>query len=196
MRNTPSIPPLEERDDTTLIEDLCLALRDVGGYWCPEDASQSAPKIEEVKRIYALLLERRVGVTNRIDRLSEETSWRMADLLSDCLGYPNVLPYVKDKDGIRRALRCALCGKGEVPDKLGIWSCDACLVAVREVLRSCSPMPGLVLFRTYNDSKRCNHADSDTVLFTFDDESEFPIDNGRCDTCLSEEQERRKKLGE
>ena len=194
MRNTPAIPPLEERDDTTLIEDLCLALRDVGGLWCPEDDGRAAARIEEVKKIYALLLERRVDVKDRIDRLSEETSWRMADLLSDCLGYPNVLPYVKDKDGIRRALRCSLCGQGEFPDKLGIWMCDACLVAVRELLSSCSPMPGLVLFRTYNDSKRCNHADSDTVLFTFDDPYEFAIDNGRCDTCLTDEQERRKKL--
>jgi hypothetical protein len=127
MRNTPPIPPIEQCDSTTLIEDLCLALRDVGGYWFPDHEGCASKKIEEVQRIHAELAARQVDIRERLEVLTEETSWLMADLLNDCLSYPKVLPYVREKDGIRRSLRCPLCGKSEFPDRSGVWMCDNCL---------------------------------------------------------------------
>ena len=55
----------------------------------------------------------------------------------------------------------------------------------------CIPPPGLLFYRTYNTSKRCSHADSDTVLVTRDDE-EFWY-TGRCKVCLLDEKTSRSR---
>jgi hypothetical protein len=129
-----------------------------------------------------------------MNRLSEETSWRMEELLDDCLKYPKVIPYVKETDGIRRSLRCPICRRGEIPDRLGVEMCDPCVRDAIESLQSRVPITGLILFRTYNDSKRCRHADSDTVLMTFDDEYDYEMAHCYCKQCLLDEQQRRANL--
>jgi hypothetical protein len=118
----------------------------------------------------------------------------MEELLEDCLNYPKVIPYVRDKDGIKRSLRCPICGRGEIPDRLGVWLCDRCVSDAIESLQKRTPMKGLVLFRTYNESKRCEHADSETVLMAFDDEYDFEMGNNYCVQCLTDEQRRRLTL--
>jgi hypothetical protein len=194
MRNTPPKSPIEQRETAELIEDLCIALRDVGGSWFPDYDEHVPKKIEEVQRLHAELMARNVDLSARISRLTEETSWRMEDLLRDCLSYPKAIPYVRDKDGVRRALRCPLCHRGEIPDRFGVWMCNNCLLVAIESVRSRVPAKGLILFRTYNESKRCKHADSETVLMAFDDEYDFQMGTNYCMRCLVEEQERRKKL--
>lgn len=80
-----------------------------------------------VQRLHGELLRRGVEVTRRLERLSEETSWQMMSLLSDCLMYPEVIPYVRERDGIRRVLRCPACREREIPRREGfVWLCDAC----------------------------------------------------------------------
>lgn len=191
MRNTPPRPPIDQRESAELIEDLCIALRDVAGYWFPDDDNGMAAFIREVQQIHVELEARHVDVRERINRLSDETSWQMQPLLEESLQYPKVVPYVRDQDGIRRAFRCPICGQREVPDRKGIWLCDVCLANALKSVQSRHPSQGLVLFRTYNTSKRCKHADSDTVLMMFDDEYDFQMGHSFCERCIAEEQQRR-----
>src|SRR5262245_46931536 len=73
----------------------------------------------------------------------------------------------------------------------GIWICDECLSETIESVRSRKQLMGLILIRTYNETKRCEHADSETVLMAFDDEYDFQMENSYCERCLVDEQRRR-----
>jgi hypothetical protein len=192
MRNTPSRESIEKRETEELLEDLCLALRDVGvrDYWLHDD-EQAISFVKEVQLIYSELNKRNVDLLDRLNQLSDETGWQMEPLLSECLAYPETIPYVREKDGVRRVFRCPICERREMPDRDGIWLCDICLIQAIESIRNRTPSKGLVLFRTYNESKRCKHADEDTVLMTFDDEYDYQMGNSYCERCLIEEQHRR-----
>lgn len=115
----------------------------------------------------------------------------MEQLLQECLLYPEVIPYVRGRDGVRRVFRCWVCEKREMPDLDGIRLCNECLSAAIESVRSRKPLKWLILFRTYNETKRCKHADSETVLMAFNDEYDFQMENSYCEQCLIEEQRHR-----
>jgi len=184
------------RDSDELIEDLCLALRNVaiGNYGLPGD-QRIVKYIDEVKALYAEILKRDVNSEVRIRQLSGETGWQMEVLLADCLAFPAVCPYLRDEDGIRKYFRCPLCRKAEFPVDSKLEMCDECLERVAGILDTIPPLytppPGLLFYRTYNSSKRCSHADSDTVLVTRDDE-EFWY-TGRCKVCLLDEKTSRSR---
>jgi hypothetical protein len=188
MANTPLLP-ITERDTAILLEDLCLALRDVG---VRDSALPSDPRvvqaIKEVVLIHCELDRRRVDIRERLLTLSRETKWRMLDLLDDCLAFPNVVPYVREEDGIRRRLRCTICGKEERPPNAQFWMCDNCLKRVIEAIESKTPIDRIILFRTFNTGARCSHADSETVLAT---ETWQDIIFGNCVKCFAEELQRR-----
>ena len=59
MRNTSPEPTVEERDTARLIEDLCLALRDVGvqNFHVPND-ERGLASIKSVQQIHAELEKR------------------------------------------------------------------------------------------------------------------------------------------
>ena len=193
MKNTPPRIPVRERETSDLVEDLCIALRNVGcgDYRLPNDERVIA-FIHEVQQVSAELGARGVNSNDRIQRLSTETSWQMQTLLEECLAFPSVVPYVKEVDNVRRAFRCPICRQREFPDREGISLCNRCLESARAAILSTTPTEGLVLFRTYNKSKRCVHADSDTVLMTFEDEYDFDMGNCYCERCLLAEQNRRR----
>jgi hypothetical protein len=128
MKNTPAELPIEQRKTEELTEDLCLALRDVGvqDYRLPRDEHVLADVLR-VQRLHSELSRRGAEVTRRLERLSEETSWQMIPLLRDCLMYPEVTPYVRERDGIRRLWRCPACREREISGREGVvWLCDAC----------------------------------------------------------------------
>lgn len=193
MRNTTPEPPIEERETTGLIEDLCLALRDVGvrDYGLPDDA-RAVSAIENVRRIHAELERRGANFTQRLAQVSEETKWQMAPLLRECLDYPEVIPYVRESDGVRRAFRCSVCRRREFPDRKGLFLCDACLVQAAESTRTLVPWGGLLLFRIYNEAVWCKHANAETVLMAFDGYD--GIEYAWCGQCIKEEQARRSTL--
>jgi hypothetical protein len=194
MPNTPPPLPIEQRETPDLVEDLCLALRNVGvgDYTLRRDVQgEMLTHIKEVQKIYSELQKRNVHPRDRIILLSNETNWQMHRLLDDCLAYPDVIPFVREIDGIRRALRCPLCLKKEVPDREGIWLCDACLSAAINAIDNKTPVDGLVLLRTYNPSKWCDHADAETVMMVFDNDW---IGEGYCKECLLQERSRRDQL--
>lgn len=191
MHDTPPPPPAHQRDDETLLADLCIALRDVGVRDGDLPAGQRVLSgIEDVRSVYGELQRRGIDPTARLDELSVQTRWRMNDLLRDCLAFPRTLPYVKEADGIRRFLRCILCHKAErPPDSTQFWMCDGCLRRVTEAIERREPIDGIVLFRTYNAEARCAHADAETVLATYSWASDIVF--GNCGWCFHEEVGRR-----
>jgi hypothetical protein len=193
MRNTSPEPPIEQRDTARLVEDLCLALRDVGVWdYNPPDDERRVPAVRNVQQIHAELVKRGADVRPRIAQLSGETKWQMEPLLQECLAFPETIPYVRESDGVRRAFRCYVCGKREFPDRAGLLLCDVCLDGAAEAIRSRAPRGGLLLFRVYNESKWCKHADAETVMMAFDDYDS--LDYAWCEECISEEKERRSKV--
>lgn len=196
MRATPLKPPISERDSETLLEDLCLALRDVGvrDYEFLTGDKRTIEYVNQVKIIYAELQNRGVQIISRIIRLSEETSWQMEHLLNDCLRYPKVIPFVREKDGIRRRLRCSLCRQAERPiDDQRFGLCDNCLNQVLHAIKACTPISGIVLYRIYNREKWCIHGNPDAVLANYDYEDDYWGWDGWCEQCIIEEQGRRQK---
>jgi hypothetical protein len=190
MANTPPRPSIGNRSNEELLEDLCIALRNVAcnDYELP-NGERVAQYVYEVRAIHAELMTRRVDWVQRLERLSQETRWQIPQLLEDCLSYPQRLPYVRDLDGIRRTLRCTLCAEGErPPDAKLFWSCNECMKRVLHALQSLSPSDGIILFRTYNSECRCAHADADTVLAV---ESSTDTIFGVCEKCVSAELVRR-----
>ncbi len=173
-----------------LVEDLCLALRDVGVWtWSLPNDENAVSKVKNVQEIYALLEQRKADVRPRIRHLSEETSWQMETLLQECLAFPEIVPYVRDLDGVRRSFRCSICQKREFPDREGIFLCDVCLAQAKDSFESKLPMNGLLLLRLYNEAYWCKHADSETVLMAFDDYG--TLEDTWCEKCIVEEQARR-----
>ena len=181
---------MKQRSTDELVEDLCLALRDVGVWtWSLPNDENAVSKVKNVQEIYALLEQRKADVRPRIGHLSEETSWQMETLLQECLAFPEIVPYVRDLDGVRRSFRCSICQKREFPDREGIFLCDVCLAQAKDSFESKLPMNGLLLLRLYNEAYWCKHADSETVLMAFDDYG--TLEDTWCEKCLDEEQTRR-----
>jgi hypothetical protein len=193
MRNTPIPPPFERRSNDDLIDDLCIALRNVGvwDYSLPKD-ERAVSYVNEVKEIYRELKKRQVQFTPRIELLSQETKWQMSQLLEECLQYPSVIPYVREADGVRRALRCSLCGARERPiDDERYRVCDTCLQECITAINAKKPLKGVVLYRSYNPDRRCRHAGEETVLIGFEDYEEGWLLAGYCRECLEQELARR-----
>lgn len=192
MANTPPRPPISKRSDEELLDDLCRELRHVAVNESDLPSGERViPHIREVCAVHAELHARRIDVRPRLERLSEETRWQIPLLLADCLAYPKQSPYVREPDGLRRHLRCHLCTKTErPPDAKLFWFCEACMRRVLEAVRQRVPIPGIILFRTYNQECRCSHADADTVLAG---EGQYYVDEvyGVCEQCIQDEIERR-----
>jgi hypothetical protein len=192
MANTPPDPPIKGRDTKRLIEDLCIALRDVG-VWDHELPGGDTVRrfIEETKMIHAELQSRGVDLSSRVSQLSHESGWLMEELLRDCLHFPKTLPYVKEADGIRRYFRCWLCGEREfAPNAKKFLVCQECLYRLLNDIKRRVASKGVMLYRTYNEEKRCRHANSDTVLATL--EQNFDAFGGFCERCILEEVEQMK----
>ena len=170
MANTPPNLPIKDRDSNKLLEDLCIALRNVG------TSDHELPggdvvrnHIDEVRKIHAELQRRTMDLSCRISQLSRESGWLMEDLLKDCLDFPKSLPYVKEGDGIRRYFRCWLCAEREfTPDTKRFLLCEECLHRVLNDIRRRIPSSGVMLYRTYNEEKCCHHANSETVVATLE----------------------------
>jgi hypothetical protein len=190
VANTPARLKIEARSSEELLDDLCLELRHVGcrDYSLPND-ERIIQHVGEVSAIYDELSKRGAEVQSRLLQLSEQTKWNISRLLEDCLRYPAVVPYVREGDGIRRALRCQLCSKAErPPDAKVFWFCDGCMEKVVTAVQERTPVAGIILFRTYNHEARCEHADDNTVLVT-ESWSDTPF--GVCEKCIRQELSRR-----
>lgn len=192
MRNTVPDPPIGQRDTARVIEDLCLALRDVGGDTYRLLDERSVSHIQRVKQIHAELEKRGVDYSLRLARLTEETKWQMETLLQECLAYPEVVPYVRGPDGVRFALKCYVCLEREFPDREGLLLCDTCMDRSAESIQTRVPLKGLLLYHMYNEEYWCQHANAETVMTALDDYE--TLGYAWCAQCIVEERERREKL--
>lgn len=186
MHNTPPQLPVPERDTEELVNDLCVALRNVGvfDYELP-NGPRVSQAINDVRTIKRELDHRGIDVADRLTALSAQTCWQMAELLRDCLSFPAVSPYVRERDGVRRELRCSLCQKAERPmDAQRFLMCNECIGRILQCIRSREPAGHTVLFRTYNSVARCEHANDDTVL-ALDPYTDSLF--GYCERCFQEE---------
>jgi len=188
FRDSPLRPPIGHRDTAELLEDLCLALRNVA---VREDrlpnGEGARETVQEVVELAAELDRRGVKSKTRLDRLSQETGWQMNELLADCRSYPNVIPWVRESDGIRRCFRCAYCKQAERPeDDVRYRACNRCLEQIIRSFDSLRSVVGTVLFRTFSADWRCKHADSETVLVGVDQYEELLLGPGECVICVKE----------
>jgi hypothetical protein len=190
MRDTVPQAPIALRDTPCLVEDLCIALRNVGVYDRElPDGANVRRYIAEVSAIKRELARRGIDAADRIAKLSQETGWRMDALLQDCLSFPARMPFVQEADGIRRSLRCWHCRTRERPIAVQIsWCCNHCLMGFIHAVEERKPVDGIVLFRTYNPEARCTHADSETVLVA---QGYSDTIYGHCVKCLEDELARR-----
>lgn len=183
FRNTPDEAQLKWLSTDDLRQQLAIGLRNVG-VW-----EHSTPEFEKwigyVQRVHHLLSRRSADTSDELGQLSESTGWMMEALLEDCLRWPEVTPYVRDKDGIARRRRSSLCNAREYHSPATIPMCDECSASTMIRLEKRDPPAGLIFFRTYNPSRWCVHANQETVLMTWD-EYDF-LDDGRCSECLRDE---------
>jgi hypothetical protein len=195
IRNTATRADLEWLDTPELIDQLMIGLRHVAvaERYDPSPSDTMVNWIGFVQRVHGLLAGRFVAVEDDIESLSNETGWLMGPLLQECLQWPTTSPHVREADGIRRFQRCWHCRQREYPDTTTESLCDECLLRLLELLHQRMPPPGVIFFRTYNESRWCAHADAETVLMT-QDEYDFLAD-GRCERCLKDEYERRRSSG-
>jgi hypothetical protein len=115
-----------------------------------------------VRSIYEELVARKVDLTSPIALLSDQTSWQMSVLLEDCLLFPKILPYVREKDEVRRYLRCHLCRQRERPiDAKLFWFCDVCMQRALDAVQARKPAKGLIFF-----APTTQNADADILTQT------------------------------
>jgi hypothetical protein len=189
LRNTPPPLPLSERDTPTLVEDLCIALRNVAVFDRDlPDGARVISFIDEVKAIAVILETRQQDVHARLLRLTEETEWQILPLFTACLAYPAQIPYVRDLTGLRRRFRCA-CRMSEIPTGAHLWMCDRCLQRVTAMLSTGQAADRWQIYQSADPARWCPHADATTSMIT--DDWEYWDAPGDCLTCLQEERTRR-----
>jgi len=195
MRRTPSTVPIGGRDAEMLIEDLCIALRNVAlcDHALPS-GQRVVERVQEVKSIHAELLNRGMSTQDRVKQLSVETGWQMTTLLEECLTFPMTIPYLRGATGIRSRFGCILCQKAEFPEGAEICLCSPCIASAIGAIEQRTHVSGMILYRTYTSWKRCAHADDDTVMMTVAWGEDDVFDNGHCKMCLEEERQRRSSV--
>lgn len=195
MRPTEPGPTIPNRASAVLLEDLGLALRDVGVHdWDLTSSERGLDALRRVKEIDEELARRGVPVLDRLARLADETGWEVPELLDQCRQYPSVRPRLRERDGVRRAFRCRACRSAEHPETDTVFTlCDGCLMTLKSALLDPRDLPNALLFRSFSVLARCEHANSDTVLGVypwFGGESE--IERGHCLRCVEDEFARRR----
>jgi hypothetical protein len=200
MRSTDPQPPRSAQASEEVLEELCVTLRKLGrSTQSPGNHPLDARAVEEITivgQVNAELQRRGINSAERIAELTNETGWHMDLLLSECLQYPEVRPFVRQvSDGLRMALRCVGCECREFPPgDRDFQLCDSCLMETGRAIDTFAVRPDLFLYRTYSSALRCSHAGDDTVLVVYPWNQEWQDGPfvGRCRVCIDEELLRRK----
>lgn len=181
--NTPPRPPVGKRSNEDLLEDLDVSLRDAV-HLCIAEAR--AERIALVKEIHQELKTGSIDLKEFFVSFNQATGWLMDRFLAECLEYPHVTPHVRLLNGLRRDFLCERCGQNERPEvgARAFGVCTFCLVQALEALRQ-KDGERFMVFRTYSPSKRCVHADSETVMVAALDEEWWY--EPWCELCLTTE---------
>ena len=114
---------MRDQDDSSVIEALCLALREVGVLNAQlPDGQKVRKRISYVKELREELEHRGVDPSSRVKRLSRETNWDMESLLRDTLAFPDAVPYL----ATTRNPTCGNCGK-PISRKALLALCSPCI---------------------------------------------------------------------
>ena len=199
MRPTDPQPALSLRSPEELLDELCIAVRAVGVSTrylpCGPVDLDLTDEIRRVHDVDVELKKREIDPASRLAVLTHETRWMMPELYQECLGWPEVRPWVRDAvDGLRLAALCPACCKAEFPiDCRTIRLCDGCLDFLDAAIAAATARDHLLLYRTYTQEARCEHADDETVLGVYPWSPEwsenFPV--GLCRVCIQAEHTRR-----
>ena len=132
FRNSPRQPHLRDQDDSSVIEKLCLALREVGVF-NPQlpDGDDVRKRIAYVKEISTELEHRGVDPSPRIALLSRETNWDMESLLRNTLAFPKAIPYLASTPNPK----CGNCGK-LISREAVLALCSSCITKGLEQLEA------------------------------------------------------------
>ena len=123
IRNTPPRPAMRDQDDSSVVEELCFTLRQVGVFNAQlPDGQKVRMAIAYVKELSAELEHRNVDPSSRIARLSRDTSWDMESLLRDTLAFPQAVPYL----ALTPHPTCGNCGR-PISRKALLALCSPCL---------------------------------------------------------------------
>ena len=161
FRNRKPQRPTSQVSPVELLNDLMIALRDVidcedtlagfAGGRKPEGATYERARaaVQRVCNLHRMLEKQSDDWSKPLTELSTHTGLDMNQLLSDCLEFPEVIPYVRNLSGLRRKLIC-YCGKREAVDRDGLRLCKECLYAALDCVREKRKYQGFVLYRAYS----------------------------------------------
>jgi hypothetical protein len=147
--------------------------------------------VQRVCNLNGMIEKRTDDISLPLEQLSAHTGIDMTQLLNDCLEFPDVIPYVRKLNGMRRMFIC-YCGEREAVDREGLKLCTHCVSAALECVREKRKGAGFVIYRSYSPEVRCRHADFNTVLITLYREGTWPP--GWCELCLLHEVQRIRDL--
>jgi hypothetical protein len=203
LRNRRPRRPTDQVSPVELLNELLMALRDVieaekyladfDGGRRPDTSEheRACALVQRVCNLYRMLERRADDLATPLAQLSAHTGLDMNQLLSDCLDFPDAIPYVRKVNGMRRMFIC-YCGEREAVDREGLGLCRECISSALECVREKRKQAGFVIYRSYSPEVRCRHADFDTVLITLHTEGIWPP--GWCEMCLLHEKQRIRKL--
>jgi predicted RNA-binding Zn-ribbon protein involved in translation (DUF1610 family) len=156
------------------VEELCLALRDVGVFnrQLP-DGIDVRKAIFRAKTIYAEIEHRSLDLTPRIARLSNETRWDMESLFISTIAFPQAVPYLVSTPDPR----CGHCGK-QISRKATLALCPNC---TRDAMEDISGE------RTTSHLSVCSICGQSEICFLVIDDEHYMY---YCKSCLQEEQSR------
>lgn len=179
-----------------VIDDFCRALVDATfADGADRENKRRDGYIRTVQTLYRSLVESGIDPMFTVRRLGEQLGWDAVDFLEQCMSYPATNPRIRERDGVRRTLRCSWCRQRERPeDDERFFLCNECLDAAGTAITTRLPAPGILVFRSYTPEARCRHANDETVLgdcpWYADD---ITTVRGFCLECLDDERRRRQE---
>lgn len=193
--------PIDQVSPVELLNSLFVALSNVINYESilaefengrlvkGTELEEARDAIRNVSNLYRNL-EKRSDIDDLVrplEELSDRTGLDMRQFLNECLEFPNVIPYARTTNGLRRIFTC-FCGRREAVDRHGLGLCLECLNTALICVKEKRRQPGFVLYRAYSLEVRCRHADFDTVLITIYKKGQWLP--AWCETCLLQEKQR------
>jgi len=188
-----------------LVQDLLLALKDVvacqsmiatnnNGRHTNKTNELELQKlriaVNKVVSLHRRVKDRITGLDENLEEAGAKIDIDLKQLLNDCLRFPEVFPYVKNEQGLRKFFLC-YCGEKESFDQHGLRLCSSCLEDTLECLKEKKKDKRFILYSTYSAEVRCRHADFKTLLVTFNKPGYWLP--SWCQTCLIQEKQRLSK---
>ncbi len=140
--------------------------------------------VNKVVNLHSRVTVRGTKLEDTLEEAGSKTDLDLQQLLHDCLRFPEVFPYVRNRQGLRKFFLC-YCGTKESVDQHGLRLCSDCLERALECLKEKRKDERFILYSSYSPQVRCRHADFKTLLITFNKPGQWPP--AWCEICLQQE---------